>query len=322
MRLNKRLSLTHGNSVYWAAFSRKGDQLATASLDNTVRLWSLPDGKHVGTLKGHGDGVAYVGYLEDGRIVTASLDKTLKVWPAEGGAALISCSGHQDYLACGASAKTGSLLASGGFDKTVRLWDGNSGNQLAVLSGHEATVQAVAISGSGTLLASGGDDRSVRLWSTESTSLLKTLIGHTKAVEGLAFAPDDAFLASAGADGAVKLWKTDGQLIASLDSPDARLKSWGYRRAVSGSSPAPPTAPSACGIWRRAHSRRRCQRTGTPFTASRSARTANSSHRPASTGQFTCGKCWSRRVGCAHHSRQVDAQCWWEKPTLLGSNGR
>ena len=38
-----------------------GKQLATASLDNTVRLWELSNGEAVGTLKGHGDGVCFVG---------------------------------------------------------------------------------------------------------------------------------------------------------------------------------------------------------------------------------------------------------------------
>ena len=76
-------SLSHGNAVFWAAFSNDGKKLATASLDNTVKTWNVSDGQHVATLKGHGDGVAFVGYLADGRIVTASLDRTLKLWAAD-----------------------------------------------------------------------------------------------------------------------------------------------------------------------------------------------------------------------------------------------
>src|SRR5262245_65478401 len=110
-------ALTHNNAVYWAAFSNDGRQLATASLDNTVKLWNVADGQHVGTLKGHGDGVAFVGYLKDGRIVTASVDKSLKIWSAEG-ALKSTLTGHQaDYLTSAAVARSGTLLASGGFDK-------------------------------------------------------------------------------------------------------------------------------------------------------------------------------------------------------------
>src|SRR3989475_17872 len=88
-------TLTHNNAVYWAAFSVDGKKFATASLDNTVKIWNAADGKQVGTLKGHGDGVAFVDYLKDGRMATASLDKTLKLWSAEG-ELKTTFAGHQD----------------------------------------------------------------------------------------------------------------------------------------------------------------------------------------------------------------------------------
>src|SRR6185295_10033897 len=97
LTLHAERSLTHNNAVYWAAFSNDGRQLASASLDNTVKLWNVADGGLVGTLKGHGDGVAFVGYLKDNRIVTASLDKSLKVWSADG-VLEATLAGHQDYL--------------------------------------------------------------------------------------------------------------------------------------------------------------------------------------------------------------------------------
>ena len=98
MRIERLHSLTHGNATYGAAFSPDGKRLATASLDNTVKLWNVADGQHVGTLKGHGDGVCFVGYLADGRIVTASLDKSLKIWPADGGAATATFTGKCSNL--------------------------------------------------------------------------------------------------------------------------------------------------------------------------------------------------------------------------------
>src|SRR5262249_44342269 len=154
---------THNNAVYWASFSRDGKRLATASLDNTIKLWNTFDGMLVGTVRGHGDGVAFVDFLKDGRIVTASLDRTLKVWSAEGkpGATF---SGHQDYLTCAAISRSGSLLVSGSMDKTVRLWDAQTDAEIVVLTGHEASVLCVAVAPGDGLIASGADDNSIRLW--------------------------------------------------------------------------------------------------------------------------------------------------------------
>jgi WD40 repeat protein len=172
-------SLSHPNAVYWAAFTPDGKQLATASLDNTVRVWSTTERRLLDTIRGHGDGVAYVGFLSDGRMVTASLDRTLKVWAPGASVPTTTLSGHQDYLSCATVSRTGQLLASGGFDKTVRLWDA-SGVALASLTGHTGTVQAVAISASGRLVASAGDDRSIRIWDVAAKQLLHTLSGHDK----------------------------------------------------------------------------------------------------------------------------------------------
>src|SRR5262245_43187963 len=149
-----RRSLSHNNAVYGAAFSLDGKRLATASLDNTVKLWDVADGAHKATLQGHLDGVAFVGYLPAGTIATVGLDKTVRVWPADGGAAVLTLNGHLDYLTCGAVSRAGTRIASGGFDKTVRLWDGQTGAALATFSGHPAPVQAVAISPDGRLVAS------------------------------------------------------------------------------------------------------------------------------------------------------------------------
>src|SRR5437016_11809089 len=88
-------TLTHHNAVYWAAFSADGKKLATASLDNSDKIWNAADGWQIDTRKGHGDGVPFVDFLKDGRLPTASLDKTLKLWPAEG-ELKTTFAGHQE----------------------------------------------------------------------------------------------------------------------------------------------------------------------------------------------------------------------------------
>ena len=60
--------------------------LATASFDNTVKLWDFAAGKELRTLKGHTGPVYCVAFSKDGTMLaSSSLDKTIRLWnPADG----------------------------------------------------------------------------------------------------------------------------------------------------------------------------------------------------------------------------------------------
>lgn len=225
VQLIRRHTLTHGNSIYWVAFSADGQQLATASLDNTVGLWSAADGARMGTLKGHGDGVTYVAFLPGDRLLSAGLDKSVRIWKLAEQALEKSFAGHQAYLSCAAVNSQGARVVTGGFDRAVRVNDIGSTASLAVFDGHAANVQAVAISSDGRRVISGSDDTTIRLWDVETQKPLQILNGHTRAVEGLAYGPGDAWFASAGADGGLRVCSPDGELLRSVEVPKTRFKS-------------------------------------------------------------------------------------------------
>jgi WD40 repeat protein len=63
------------------AFSPNGQILASASRDNTVKLWDLTKGMLRGTLTGHSSSVEAVAFSLDGQLLaSASSDHTIRLW--------------------------------------------------------------------------------------------------------------------------------------------------------------------------------------------------------------------------------------------------
>src|SRR5204862_6913349 len=73
----------HGDSVNSTAFSHDSALVASASYDQTVRLWRAATGECVQELKGHGDTVNSVAFSHDSALVaSASDDETEQRWRA------------------------------------------------------------------------------------------------------------------------------------------------------------------------------------------------------------------------------------------------
>ena len=74
----------HTRSVLCVAFSPDGTRLATASEDQTIKLWDSATGEEVLTLRGHAGVVSSVAFSPDGRqLASAGTDGTVQVREAE-----------------------------------------------------------------------------------------------------------------------------------------------------------------------------------------------------------------------------------------------
>jgi hypothetical protein len=79
----------HTAEVTGVCFSPDGRRLASASGDQTVKVWDAQTGQETRTLKGHTEAVYSVAFSPDGRrLASASGDQTVKVWDVQGVAAM------------------------------------------------------------------------------------------------------------------------------------------------------------------------------------------------------------------------------------------
>ena len=76
----------HTAGVTSVAFNPDGKRLASASGDQTVKVWDATNGQETLTLKGHTNQVRHVAFSPDGkRLASASYDWMVKVWDTTSG---------------------------------------------------------------------------------------------------------------------------------------------------------------------------------------------------------------------------------------------
>jgi WD40 repeat protein len=205
IRWSERILAGHSDRVRNIALSPDGRRIASASGDNTAKIWDTATGENLLTLIGHEGFVEAVKFSPDGHhVATSSRDKTVKFWNIEG---------HTTAVMSIAFSPDGKTLATGSVDRTAKIWDLSRGAPRLrhTLRGHTDQVYRLAFNPAGTLLATAGFDNHVTLWNVDSGAAVVTLKNHADQLRGVGFSADGKHLASAGADGAIWLYDLESQ---------------------------------------------------------------------------------------------------------------
>ncbi|XZN89605.1 MAG: eIF2A-related protein [Microcoleus sp.] len=219
----------HTSRVKSVSFNKKGDILASASGDRTVRLWQvkLP---LVTRLQADSQKVFYVSFSPDGqKFASAGQDNAIQIWD-KNGKWQQSLIGHtQQVNSVEFSPPNGDKIASSSRDDTVKLWtwqgkqyqlDKNISRQSPLESSSSVSFNPII---SNPLLAFADSKGTVKILGIDGRDK-NEFLAHKREIWTVIFSPNGDYMATASGDFTAKLWDLKGKPKATLEGHDAAVQ--------------------------------------------------------------------------------------------------
>ena len=210
----------HAEVVYAVAWRANGVDIATGSLDKTVRIWDTLTGKCKLTLKDHADAVAGVAWSPDGKyLATASGDRSCKVYEADTWKKLAALQGHQDGLTSVVFSPDGKRLVTSGSDKQMKVWDFKPSQieNPARSQSEGETINHCVYSPDGKILAWCANNRVVKLFNADGSQETRSWRDTQDWVYSVSIAADNQTIAAGTQDGHVFIWDIkSGKLVHNI----------------------------------------------------------------------------------------------------------
>jgi U4/U6 small nuclear ribonucleoprotein PRP4 len=200
--------------------------LATASDDNTIKLWSFDPQisyQKSTSLKGHKDKVNDIDFAKVNYYLgSVSNDQTFKIWDLATKINILSQDGHVAPINCLSFQADGALCATGDNSGIGFIWDLRTGRRIMVIDGHTSKITCMNFNSNSYQLATGGDDNTLRIWDLRKNGKMNIIPAHMNTVKSVYFNND--LMLTAGFDGLIKLWSSrDYSLIREMKLDDNRV---------------------------------------------------------------------------------------------------
>lgn len=226
------LKLNHTDGVNAICYSTDGRLLATASADNTVKIWSAKSGELLSALSHHQADVFSLCFSPDGSLLASGgYDRSLIVWEVNSGEIFQIFKGHQLAITSVAFSPDGNLLASASRDSSIHIWNLSARKPEHFLTGHTSGVNALMFANTSDILISGSLDGEILVWNMKTGKPFHRLRGHKGAITSLSLQPGGSHFASGSLDGQVNIWSTfDWMQISRLLSREEGINALSYNR--------------------------------------------------------------------------------------------
>lgn len=197
----------HSDGIRAVAWSPNGKYIASASSDETARIWDVRTSGALQTYKNHSGELWSIAWSPHStQVATGGDDGTVRVWEAASGASVSTYTGHEGRVRAVAWSPHVRYIASGSEDKTAQVWD-VMGTQICVFTAHTDSVCAVSWSPDSKYVASGGNDRKIYVWEVKTGRHLYSCNGHSHSITAIKWSPNGQYIASTGDDKTIRLWE-------------------------------------------------------------------------------------------------------------------
>lgn len=198
---------------YSAELSPDGRYLATASEDNSVRLWDAKTFRIIRYFNGHQGDLRNVAFSRDGqRLITTSAneDNPVRIWNVETGAESKSFFDSDGYSANAHWAvfdvETKRYITLFGSRASVK--SAENGSILKTMAVGTGDNTQVAFAAGGKFLAAADDGDGLTLWNVETGKRLGVISPSELYIRSIAIAPDGRQIITGDRDGKVVAWST------------------------------------------------------------------------------------------------------------------
>jgi WD40 repeat protein len=221
----------HARAVKAAAFSPDGRIIATGGLDNTLIMWSWPDGAELRRIKGVGShcGIQHLRFSPDGRSIAATAwinhDDMFFVFDTNTGAPVCRFGKDRKGYCPPVFSRDGRTLLTGRTDGSIAMWSARSGEFIREVGKCKGGVQSIYAASDGRTAWWAGEYQGLGLRDLETGKDLKLLKGgHHHSDARLVVSPDENWLAVGS-----HVWERTGRVLVegrecpAAISPDGRF---------------------------------------------------------------------------------------------------
>lgn len=200
----------HGNLIHAVAYSPDRKTIASASEDQTIKLWDALTGNCLKTFKGHKNAVFSITYNQTGNLLASGCyDGTIKIWNIDNGKCIKTLEGHTGGVRALFFDEfyPSEYLFSASIDGTVKKWNIEKGECLKTFTGHTSGIMCMDYFNH--KIITGSADKTAKLWNYDTGECLKTFNGHAGPVTSVAFVNNGKEVVSGSEDKTIRLWNYD-----------------------------------------------------------------------------------------------------------------